>query len=267
MRPASQLTPGTERAPRRATAALVAIAAIGAFGAGASDDVIDSTRAAIERWVETQRLISREERDWALGREILDDRIEIVQREVASVDGKIREADGSITELDRKRDELVAESDRLRAAAADLEGTVAAIEARTKSLLARVPEPLRERVRPLSQQLPGDSVPEGLTVENRYQNVVGILNEIHKFQRDITMKSEVRSLPDGSSSEVTAVYLGISQGYYVSNNGLIAGIGAPSDDGWTWTPANERAKEIGEVIAILKNERVAEFVAIPVQIK
>ena len=55
----------------------------GASPAEAAEKVGD-TRKALEKWVETRRLIAEEKRDWALGREMLQQRIELVQREIES---------------------------------------------------------------------------------------------------------------------------------------------------------------------------------------
>jgi hypothetical protein len=105
------------------------------------------------------------------------------------------------------------------------------------------------------------------TVAERYQSVIGILNEVNKFNGEITVRSEMRALPDGTTAEVTAVYLGIGQGFYVTGGGKIAGVGLPTKEGWSWTPANEAALEIAKAVAILKDERVAEFVRLPVRIE
>jgi hypothetical protein len=77
----------------------------------------------------------------------------------------------------------------------------------------------------------------------------------------------VRTLPDGTSAEVTALYLGIGQAFYSGANGKIAGIGTASDQGWVWKQADESAAEIARIIAILNNESVASFVQVPVEIQ
>ncbi len=91
--------------------------------------------------------------------------------------------------------------------------------------------------------------------------------QVNKFNREITVTSEVRELPDGTSAEVTALYVGISTAYYVSRDGSAAGMGTASPDGWVWTPANDDAAQIAKAIAILKNEQVASFVKLPIDIK
>jgi FtsZ-binding cell division protein ZapB len=227
---------------------------------------VDDTRKALEKWVETRRLIAREKRDWALGREMLNERIALVKREIESLRTRIADAEESISEAEKKRESLIEENDKLKAASADLKNTVIALENRTTELLQRLPESIRANVRQLSQQFPEDPDDSKLSLGIRFQNVVGVLNYLNKRNRDITVTSEVRDLKDGTSAEVTTVYVGISQAYYVSADGSLAGVGTATADGWVWTPANEAAAPIAQAIAILKNEKVAEFVRLPVEV-
>ena len=238
----------------------------GAFAAEPQSDV-DGVRSALEKWVETRKVISAEQRDWALGKEMLNERIEVVQREIDSLRAKIKEAQASIGEADKKRVELVDENEKLKAVSTALNETVIALENGTKDLLKRLPDPLRERVKPLSQRLPDNPQDTKQSLSERFQNIVGILNEVDKFNREITMTSEVRTLPDGTSVEVTAVYVGIGQSWYASADGQAAGTGTSSPDGWVWTADNRIAPQVGAVISILKNEQVASFVELPVEIQ
>jgi len=256
----------------RSTPCILLAAASAMALAPAADDApstaqrIESTRDTLERWVETRRVISDEQRDWTLGKELLDSRVDMLRRDIDGVRARIAEAEKSIGETDRRRSELVARNDALKATSAGLAQTAAALEARTKELVKRLPDPIREKIRPLSQRLPEDPATSSLSLSVRFQNVVGILNEVNKFSREISVASEVRKLPDGTSAEVTAVYLGLAQGFYVGAGGRIAGVGSATGEGWSWTPANESAPAIAKVVAILKNEAPAEFVPLPVKL-
>ncbi len=260
-------TPGRFIAVALALSGVAAHAPVAAppAGEGAAAS-IESTRDTLDRWIEARRVISREERDWALAREILSERIDLMKRDIDSVRARIAEAEAGMTDAERKRAALVEEDARMKAASAEVAAIATGLEARVRALLARVPDPLRERVKPLSQRMPPNPAETTLSTSVRFQNVVGILNEINKFNRDIVMTSEVRRLPDGSSAEVTALYLGIAQGYYVGAKDSIAGIGSAGADGWQWTEANDAAPRIAAAIAILKNERLAEFVSLPVKL-
>jgi len=236
-------------------------------GAAEAGNSVDGVRAALEKWVETRKVISLEQRDWKLGQEMLNERVDLVQREIDSLKAKILEAQQSISDADKKRAGLITENDKLKEAAAGLAESMVALEIRTRTLLKNLPDPIRERVKPLSQRLPENTGDTKLSFSERFQNIVGILNEVNKFNREITMTSEVRTLPDGSSAEVTALYVGVGQAYYTSGDGKHAGTGTSSPDGWVWTPDNRIAPQVAEAIAILKNEQVAAFVQLPVEIR
>jgi hypothetical protein len=258
----------TPRARKVGALLLASVLALLASGAALQDGArIDDVRTARDKWVETRRLISRESRDWATGKELLLARIELVRGEIASLRARIDEAAKSATDADEKVAELAAEKDALAQAASSLQGTVETLEARTRALLARLPDPIRERVRPLSQSLPREAAATELSLGQRFQNVVGILNEVNKFNREISVTSEVRELGDGATAEVTALYVGIGQGYYVTAKGDAAGIGSASAEGWTWSPRNDAAPQIARAIRILRNEAPADFVRVPVRIE
>lgn len=249
--------------------ALLLICAAG-LSAAVADGVageIDGARAALEKYVEVQRTISLEKRDLELSKEILAERIGLMEREIASLRAKIDVSKQSIAEGDATRNELIAENDGLQEASASLGDVLRSLEDGVRGLLARLPDPIRERVRPLSQRLPEEGSASKLSMAERFQNVVGILNETDKFNRAIAVTSEVRALPDGGSAEVTAIYLGIGQAYYTGANGSVAGVGSASEQAWAWKPADAAAARIAEVVAIMKNERIASFVQLPIEIQ
>ena len=232
-----------------------------------TSDQVENTRTALEKWIETQRVISKEKHDLVLAREILTERIELVEREISSLKSKIGQAEESIAEADKKRAEMIEDNEKLKVASDSLTSTLLSLEDRTKQILKRLPDPIRERVKPLSQRLPDEKKESKLSVAERFQNIVGILNEVDKFNREISVTSEVRTLKDGSSVEVTALYIGIGQAYYANANGNIAGIGTVSKKDWEWRQANEAASQIIDITSILKNEKVATFVQLPVEIE
>lgn len=255
------------KASRIAITGYLALGTAGALFAAEPQQSVDGVRAALEKWVETRKVISQEQRDWALGKEMLNERIDVVRQEIESLETKTSEAKESIGAADEKRTALLEENDKLKAVSSALSETVTVLENGTKDILKRLPDPLRDRVKPLSQRLPESSQDTKQSLSERFQNIVGILNEVDKFNREVTMTSEVRALPDGSSAEVTAVYAGIGQAWYASADGKTAGYGASSPEGWAWTSDDRIGPQVATVISILKNEQVASFVQLPVEIQ
>ncbi len=228
---------------------------------------IEQTREMLAQWVQNERIIAKEKRDLVLAKEVLNERIALVKREIESLRGKIADARKSITEADEKRAEMMQENDKLKEASVSLVTTAGELEAQTQALLDQLPEIFQKRVKPLSQQFPKDPKNTKQSLSVRFQNILGVMNELNKVNREITVTSEVRKLTDDASAEVTVMYVGIGRAYYVSGNGEVAGVGLPSPEGWVWKPANEVAKQIQQAIAILKNEQPAAFVQLPIEIK
>jgi chromosome segregation ATPase len=226
-----------------------------------------STRDTLAKWVETQQILSKEKKDWQLGKEVLLQRIALLEEEISSLDERGDEARRQIAEADVKRRELTDEKQDLEQAATALEVSIATLESKTHRLLKMLPGPIVDRIEPLAQRVPADPATTELSLSERFQNVIGILNEVNKFNRDVTVTTEVRAVGDGKTAEVQTLYLGLGQAYYVTANGQSAGIGRPSTEGWSWTEADELAPSILQAIAIVKNEQVPAYVPLPVEIR
>lgn len=252
----------------RAAATALALIALAVPASAQSDGkVLSSTRDTLSRWVATKQLISSEKEDWELGKEVLNQRINLVQGEIDSLKEKIGQTETGLSDAAGKRRDLQSENRSLTDATGMLAETVIRLETKMKELVTRLPEPLRQRVAPLTQRLPENPVTSELAMSQRYQNVLGILNEINKFNRDLTVASEVRELADGRRSEVQALYLGLGQAYWVTADGRHAGVGVPGPDGWEWTVANDLAPEISRTIKVLQNEEVPDYTTLPVTLR
>jgi soluble cytochrome b562 len=272
-----------KRGPRRgpALATLLLVAAAGAAGSaampalqdgsGAGDaqgapPTLEETRLAMEKWIQTQQAISKERKDWQQGKDILVGRLELVKQEVLSLEKKIQDADASATEAAKKRDALLAENDELKATGAKLAESVTAMEAEVRRLWKTLPEPIQTRLQPLFQRMPEDVAKARVTAAERFQNVLGILNEVNKANNELTVNYEVHTLADGKPSEVKALYLGLAQAYYVSAKGE-AGIGRPSPDGWKWEPSKSIGNDVLLALEIMQGKQSPAFVHLPVKIQ
>ena len=232
------------------------------------EDEVSSSKAALEKWVETQRVISQEKRDFVLSKEMLSERIKLLEREIEELERKVVTAKGNISDADSKRSQIVKDSHKFNDNFTVLQNIIGRLEDGIKDIIKKLPENVDAHIKPLSQRLPDpENTTKKISLSERFQNVIGMLNEIDKFNREISLTSEVRTLEDGSSVEVTTVYIGIGQAYFVNTTGDIAGVGNVTEDGWQWQENDEIAPAISEVISILKNEKVASYVKLPIEIK
>jgi hypothetical protein len=140
------------------------------------------------------------------------------------------------------------------------------MEGQVRGLANRMPQPVAERLAPLLQRIPTEASTTRVTVAERFQNVLGILNEMNRANSEISLSYEVRTLADGSSSEVQVIYVGLAQAYYLSPRGE-AGIGTPGEDGWNWKPAPEIAGQLLVALEVIQGKHPPAFVPLPVEIK
>lgn len=227
---------------------------------------IEETRLTLSKWIETQQIISKERNEWQQGKEILQGRIDLVGKEVGTLKDRIAQAETAVKESNRKRDELVAQNAQLKATSAQLVAAVTALEEKVRRLAKIAPEGVAKKLEPLLQRVPTDAATTRVSVAERFQNVLGILNELNKANSEISIAYEIRKLADGSSSEVQVVYVGLAQAYYLSPRGE-AGIGRPTEEGWAWTPANGEAGSVFKALEIIQGKEPPAFVALPVKIQ
>jgi hypothetical protein len=231
----------------------------------AAAPTLEETRLRLGKWMETQQLIAKERKDWQQGKEVLAGRLELVKKEIAALEDKIQQAEAGVAKAAKKRGELQAENDQLKATGSQLGDSVAAMEIEVRRLFKMLPEPLQTRLQPLHQRMPAEATTRVTTAE-RFQNVIGILNEVNKANNEIAVAYEVQTLADGKRSEVRSLYIGLAQAFYVSSTNE-GGIGRPSAEGWQWSPSKTVANDVVTALEIIQGKQTPAFVPLPVKLQ
>ncbi len=227
---------------------------------------LEETRLRMGKWIETQQIIARERTEWQQGREVLVGRVELLRKEVGTLQEKIQQAEASVAESNKKRDVLVASNDELKAIAAQMAEAVTALEADITRIAKSLPEPLLTKLQPLYQRIPEDPTKTKVSVAERFQSVLGIINGINQAHTELTVNYEVRTLASGTPSEVRVLYVGLAQAYYVSASGE-AGIGRPTPEGWKWEASKQISGDVLTSLDILSGKHSPAFVPLPVTIQ
>lgn len=233
----------------------------------AAESPLDATRSALEKWVETRQLISRTKTDWQSDREMLRQTAQMFERELNGIAEQFSKLSTNNVQAEKERQEAEA---LLKASEAGLERTAmfaTAFEKSVTRLVPRLPAPLQETLKPLLARLPADPANTRLPAAERIQTLVGILNEIDKFNNGLTLSSEKRRNPKGEEVAVETVYVGLGAAYFVNDANDFAGTGTPGPQGWEWSVKPELAGAIRDVIRSYRNEQAARFVALPATIR
>lgn len=229
-------------------------------------EALRRSRESMAKWIQTQQIISKELADWKTGREILEDRIHLTKGQLEQVKENLAKAEEEIAKADDTKKGNVAKREELLAATAAMRESLAKFEGRIRELHAYLPIPFQEKIAALYQRIPPDPETTKISLAERYQNVIGILNEVNKLNNEIVVASEIRLLGDGKPTEVQTIYLGLGQAYFLSLKGDAAGWGKPTAKGWEWTNNNALVKPLRETLAVMQNKTKPKFIGLQARV-
>ncbi|MEX2380748.1 MAG: DUF3450 family protein [Opitutales bacterium] len=225
----------------------------------------EAARQTLAEWVQTQQVLSEEKTRWREEQQVLTQSIALLEKESDLLTARLSDLDAAGNETARERNELGEENEALLSASAEAEAFVAGLENEIRALQFLFPPPLQEQTAPLFSRLERAKRGSG-ELGQRLQSVLGILGAVNRFQQNVTLSREVRKLDDGSRREVQTMYMGLAQAYFVDESGRVAGTGRPAGSGWEWHRDDSIAAAVNRAVAILRNERAASFVNLPVEV-
>jgi len=230
-------------------------------------ELYENVKSTIEQWVETENLISKELNEWKREQALLEDTRSLLRAEREDLRAALEELEEGATAADEKRAELLAEKEELEASRDVVRGQLGELEARLKGMLPYFPEAFSESVVSVVRRLPDPGEETEQSLSQRLRNVVALLSQATKFDNAIALEREVREMSDGSSKEVSTLYLGFGIAYFADPSGAYAGYGAPTESGWKWTETPASSQAILDAIAVYEKSKTASFVRLPVSIQ
>jgi hypothetical protein len=233
---------------------------------------LETAKAALKEHYEYQKLIAKERGDWEIGKELLESRVALVKDQIAEFREKTAEQASKITDADEERTKLSTEDEELTTLQEAQLSHLLQLEDGVRALLPVLPEALSSKLQALTERLPDPAKKQEeikTSLGERYQNAVGVLNEINKFHNDLTVVNERRVISGGRQAEVQTIYFGLSLAFYagIGESASEAGRGVPGKKEWVWSPMPGEAERIAKMIAMVEKSSSAEYVPLPVTIE
>ncbi len=228
---------------------------------------ITETRSVLEKWIETRQLISKTKSDWQSDKESLEQTVALYERELKGIDEQMSKVSTNNTQVEKEMREAIALQMRSEEALSRAKQFATDFESRVRQFLPQLPAPLQDILKPLLARLPADPANTKMLAAERVQVLVGILNELDKFNNGLNVFNEKRKNPKGDEVAVQTIYIGLGAAYFVNDAGDFAGTGVPGTNGWDWSVNNEIAPAVQEVVKIYRNEKTARFVTLPAAIR
>ena len=245
--------------------AIAFIGFISAVSVSAQNPLIE-TRSALEKWVEARQLISKTKNDWQSDKEIIEQTAHLFERELKAVEDQMSRLGTNSAQVEKERVEAETLKNSSNESLERARQFASVLEVQLKKLVPQLPQPLQEIMKPSLNRLPTDSNTR-MTAAERVQILVGILNELDKFNSGVSIFNEKRKDSTGQEVAVETVYVGLGAAYFVNGVGDFAGSGTPGANGWEWTTHPPLASSVREIIQIYRNERPARFISLPAVIR
>ncbi|MFA5257001.1 MAG: DUF3450 family protein [Opitutales bacterium] len=231
-------------------------------------DAGEQIKAATEvtsKWVETRSTISKDANQWRVDKELIQQKIDFYRIELENLQTEIDTLSKSASEGQDKRAQYANQIEELNRAQSVVIGMLPKYEAQVRELVRYFPSPLQETAGKLAKSIPTNPNTTRLGAGQRLAVIVGILNEVDRFNRDVTTTQEIREI-NGENRQVDVMYMGLGQAFYADSEGKIAGIGTPAKDGWKWEAHDDMATQILTAIKVAQGKiKPAVFVEIPLQ--
>ncbi len=244
-------------------AALFAGTTLQAQDQAAVQKEIEQAREVIEKYVDTRQSIAKAQNEWESYQELTNRRVELYEDEIAELEETIKEAEEETTSAERRIAGIREDIRVLRSATNIVSTSLPALEQKVRELYAYFPAPLKEKVTTIVQKMGS----QGMQTSDRMALVIGVLNEVDKFNSGFThIRDEMRM--NDQTKLVDVLYLGLGVAYYADNEGQIGGMLVPAEKEWKWVEKNELAPMIHQAILYYMGEiKPAMMVDLPVEIQ
>ncbi|HMY41006.1 MAG TPA: DUF3450 family protein [Marinagarivorans sp.] len=227
------------------------------------------------QWLNLEMQKGAMQSNWNRSRDNLDQRFILLDAEQKRLKEVLSQRTVATGEVDQRRLELLQRQEKLEQEQAQLDAQLKKYLQKAQLIQPRLPPPLSahwsEKLALLGQ--------ENASASERLEHLLGLFKQFDEFNQRVALHIGALDIPDANAHLqpilTSQIYLGASQGWYVSDDGKAYGYGRPTSTGWKWWHGAEAAKELGrplsaEAIArvrhILENPTTAEFISLPVKI-
>jgi hypothetical protein len=219
--------------------------------------------ALVSKWVNLRRQITVEEQSWKEQKAHLERERELLVKERELLEKEIAEKENLQASQEKERTELVHKKQAYQKSLDDTLSALSAAEADLRRWRRRIPSSLLSASEKQFDKLERTSKQ---SVSQRLQLILSLYAEVERLQYGVHVVKEVLHTDSAREREFDVIYLGLAQGYCVSSDGKLAGIGRPAKEGWVWRWRPAIASEVQKGIEYYKHERIADFVHLPLKV-
>lgn len=217
------------------------------------------------QWVDLQQEIGREQREWEHQRAALRQTLELLERERAGLEMRLTETGRAddrfvreLSELESRlnaRERTLRDADRaLRRAERALLDTRAVIPSFARTELEGAYHAVERGYRDAARR----------PAQDRIRTYLAFRSEWERLRQAVTVSRLTLTADDGVRRQFDVLWLGLAQGYAVSRDDAVGGIGRWTGEEWTWEWNPDWAAPIRTAVQVADGQRPPAFINLPV---
>ncbi len=235
---------------------------------GASLHAQPTSLEAVEQgageWVKTRAETVRLQDEWSTQRPLLESMVNGMAERAKTLEEK---RDFLLAKTAKDREEVAKLETANRESAAGMEAMenhLKGISDRLLQLRTTLPPRLADALNVSYRSLEGKDV----TLSERMQLTVTVLNRCLQFNRSITCDEEVISPgADGKAKLMDVIYWGLSHAYALDRVTGSTWFGSPGPAGWRWEPLPDATQQVTRLIDVYHSKLEPRFVDVPARLK
>lgn len=230
----------------------------------------------MQKWIQLEGQKGKLQMEWAERKSELERRQQLLEVEKSALNEVLSETEASTSDIDQHRKTLLTDQEQLEQEQSLLAGQINQAVLSIQSFQHRLPPPLADEVGGKMALLDAN-----LSQSEKLERLLSIFKLIDEFDQRVAIHKATIDLAANNgevarSIRVTQVYLGLSQGWYLSEDASEYGYGRATQLGWTWWGKNEAEAELGRelnpqeiknMIAIIENPTLADLVSLPIKLE
>lgn len=235
----------------------------------------DASEKLMDDWLNLEIQKGQLEASWSQREQDIEQRLSLMDLELQKLNEVATKRVEVTSDVDQRRSELLQKQEILEKEQSLLKAQLKEAERYIKRQFPRLPPPLQAEWKTQLDQFSLEELSNSEALE-RILALVKMAEEfnnrvaLHRGELEIAHPSE-----DPLVVQVNQIFLGISQGWYVSDDGKMYGYGRSTAEGWRWWHSDDADRELGQAVdaklisrvhRMLQNPTTAEFVALPVKI-
>lgn len=219
------------------------------------------------QWTQIERQKSQISNSWVVRKQVLEQQLQLLEDEELALKALLENSGEQQNTVESKRTDLLKSQESMEASQALMEQGLARALITIRNLHIQLPPPLKESW----DQTIGRLEIEGATGSERLEEALELLSQLQEFDSRVAVYQVRMTFDNNQEVQVDQIYLGISQGWYVSAKGDYFGYGHATPEGWQWQhkdslTGNLTAQILQDFVANARQETRPELLHIPIDI-